>query len=651
MRISYTPEQEELRRELRSYFTKLITPERREALSSTSGEVGEGNVYRETVAQMGKDGWLTLNWPKEYGGQDRSPMDSLIFTDEAAIAGAPVPFLTINSVAPTIMAFGTEEQKKFYLPKIAAGELHFSIGYSEPEAGTDLANLRTTAIRDGDDYVVNGQKMWTSLIAYADYVWLAVRTNTEAKKHRGISMLIMPTSAEGFSWTPVHTMSGVDTSATYYQDVRVPVANRVGEENAGWKLVTNQLNHERVALVSPMPIVMALNQVRDWAQNTKDAARRPADRLGMGATQPGPGARQGRSAQADQLGAGFGGIGVTVTGGCLGGQGVRHRAGHRGLPVADGGAGHRGDPATRFARRAAARTGRADAPGLPDPHLRRRHQRGATRHHRHGGPRPSPSQPLTNTGEPMDFSTTEAAQDLGGLVTTIVDAVCTPEHQRKLDGLDQRFDRELWSKLVDADILSTAAPESLGGGGFGVLEEVAVLVGLGRQLAAVPYLESVVLAAGALARFGSAELQQQWGAPAVTGEKILTGALDGEMGDGPVQAISAGSGYKLTGTRTQIAYGPVADGFLVPAETDSGTAVFLIAATDPGVTVTRPGHHGSGQYRAPAARRCRGRRRTRGRRRRCGQLDQDVGIAGPQRVPARGARARAADDRRIRPRA
>jgi 3-oxocholest-4-en-26-oyl-CoA dehydrogenase alpha subunit len=271
MRISYTPEQEELRRELRSYFDKLITPERREALSSTSGEVGSGNVYRETVAQMGKDGWLTLNWPKEYGGQDRSPMDSLIFTDEAAIAGAPVPFLTINSVAPTIMAFGTEEQKKFYLPKIASGDLHFSIGYSEPGAGTDLANLRTTAVRDCDDYVVNGQKMWTSLIQYADYVWLAARTNTEAKKHRGISMLIVPTSAEGFSWTPVHTMAGVDTSATYYQDVRVPVANRVGEENGGWKLVTNQLNHERVALVSPMPIIMALNQVRDWAQNTKDA--------------------------------------------------------------------------------------------------------------------------------------------------------------------------------------------------------------------------------------------------------------------------------------------------------------------------------------------------------------------------------------------
>ncbi|MGV0699842.1 acyl-CoA dehydrogenase family protein [Mycolicibacter sinensis] len=271
MQISYTAEQEELRRELRSYFTTLMTPERREALSSTQGEYGTGNVYRETVAQMGKDGWLTLSWPEEYGGQARSAMDQLIFTDEAAIAGAPVPFLTINSVAPTIMAFGTEEQKKFFLPKIAAGELHFAIGYSEPGAGTDLASLRTTAVRDGDDYVINGQKMWTSLIAYADYVWLAARTNPEAKKHRGISMLIVPTSAEGFSWTPVHTMAGPDTSATYYSDVRVPVSNLVGEEHAGWKLVTNQLNHERVALVSAQPIFVALDEVREWAQHTKDS--------------------------------------------------------------------------------------------------------------------------------------------------------------------------------------------------------------------------------------------------------------------------------------------------------------------------------------------------------------------------------------------
>src|SRR6201990_3397991 len=272
MRISYTPEQEELRRELRSYFTELMTPERREALSSTQGEVGTGNAYRDTVAQMGKDGWLTLNWPKEYGGQDRSPMDSLIFTDEAAVAGVPVPFLTINSVAPTIMAFGTEEQKKFFLPKIAAGDLHFSIGYSEPEAGTDLASLRTTAVRDGDEYVMDGQKMWTSLIQYADYVWLACRTDPAAERHRGLSIVIVPTSAEGFSWTPVRTVAGVTTSATYYSSVRVPVASLVGEENRGWPLITNQLNHERVALTSAAPVMAALADVRDWAASTRRAS-------------------------------------------------------------------------------------------------------------------------------------------------------------------------------------------------------------------------------------------------------------------------------------------------------------------------------------------------------------------------------------------
>ncbi|MFI1914359.1 acyl-CoA dehydrogenase family protein [Nocardia sp. NPDC020380] len=269
MRIAYTPQQEQLRAELRDYFAKLITPERRAALSATTGEYGQGNVYREVVAEMGRDGWLTLSWPKEYGGQDRSTMDQLIFTDEAAVAGAPVPFLTINSVAPTIMHYGTEEQKKFFLPKIAAGQLHFAIGYSEPGAGTDLASLRTAAVRDGDEWIINGQKMWTSLIAYADYIWLAARTDPSAKKHKGISMFIVPTTAEGFSWTPVHTMAGPDTSATYYQDVRVKHSDMVGPENGGWSLVTNQLNHERVALTSSAPLALAVAQTTDWARNTK----------------------------------------------------------------------------------------------------------------------------------------------------------------------------------------------------------------------------------------------------------------------------------------------------------------------------------------------------------------------------------------------
>ncbi|GAA2343153.1 acyl-CoA dehydrogenase family protein [Saccharopolyspora halophila] len=268
MRIAYTPEQDELRRELRAYFADLMTPELRAELTA-GGDYGDGRAYQQLVRQMGADGWLALGWPEEFGGQNRSMLDQLIFTDEAAIAGAPVPFLTLNSIAPTIMRFGTPEQKAHYLPKIAAGEIHFAIGYSEPEAGTDLASLRTTAVRDGDEYVINGQKMWTSLIQYADYVWLACRTDPEAKKHKGLSILVVPTESEGFSWTPVRTVAGPTTSATYYSDVRVPASELVGTENEGWPLITNQLNHERVALTSAAPLQLALSEVRDWALATR----------------------------------------------------------------------------------------------------------------------------------------------------------------------------------------------------------------------------------------------------------------------------------------------------------------------------------------------------------------------------------------------
>jgi 3-oxocholest-4-en-26-oyl-CoA dehydrogenase beta subunit len=186
----------------------------------------------------------------------------------------------------------------------------------------------------------------------------------------------------------------------------------------------------------------------------------------------------------------------------------------------------------------------------------------------------------------MDFTTSEETNDLGGLVRDITESVCTPAHHKELDKLDERFDRTLWGKLVGADILSAAAPESLGGGGFGVLEQTAILTALGRQLAAVPYLESVVLAAGALAKFGSQALQDEWGAPAVKGERVLTVALDGELGQGPVQAQSNGAGFRLTGSRVLVAYGPVADAFLVPAETDSGVKVFVVTSDDAGVSVT-----------------------------------------------------------------
>ena len=272
MRIAYTPEQERLRLELRDYFGALMTAKVRAAIADTAeseGDYGRGDAYRAVVRQLGADGWLALSWPEEHGGRGGTLLDQLIFTDEAAIAGVPVPFLTLNTVGPTIMRFGTATQKSFYLPRIAAGEIHFSIGYSEPEAGTDLASLRTTATRDGDEYVIDGQKMWTSLIRYADYVWLACRTDPSAPRHQGLSIIVVPTSAEGFSWTPVRTMAGAATSATYYSSVRVPVSALVGEENHGWPLITNQLNHERVALTSAAPVLSALAAVREWASATR----------------------------------------------------------------------------------------------------------------------------------------------------------------------------------------------------------------------------------------------------------------------------------------------------------------------------------------------------------------------------------------------
>src|SRR3954451_4408547 len=271
MRIALTPDQERLKSELDEYFAALVTPEVKAGLAAATGEFGDTDVYKGVIRQIGTDGWLGIGWPKENGGQARSMVDQLIFSDAAAVAGVPIPYLTLNTVGPTIMRFGTEEQKAYFLPRILAGDLHFSIGYSEPGSGTDLASLRTRAIREGDEFVINGQKMWTSLIQYADWIWLACRTDPDLPRHKGLSMILVPTSAQGFSYTPVHTVAGVSTSATYYQDVRVPVANLVGGLNGGWPLITNQLNHERVSLTSSAPLTLSLRLVREWAQQTKNA--------------------------------------------------------------------------------------------------------------------------------------------------------------------------------------------------------------------------------------------------------------------------------------------------------------------------------------------------------------------------------------------
>lgn len=266
MYIGYTPELEALRDELREYYAQLLTPE---VIEEVSHSEGIGPVSRRVWKQMASDGWAGIGWPTEYGGQGRTPIEQFVFFDEAMRAGAPVPMLTINSVAPTIMRFGTQEQKDFYLPKILAGDIHFCIGYTESDAGTDLAALKTRAVRDGDEYVINGQKVFTSLASDADYVWLAVRTDPEVKKHKGISIIIVPTDTPGFKCEPIRNFGNVNTNITFYEDVRVPVGNLVGEENGGWGLIVNQLNHERVTLCAPGVVERPLDDVRRWAQETK----------------------------------------------------------------------------------------------------------------------------------------------------------------------------------------------------------------------------------------------------------------------------------------------------------------------------------------------------------------------------------------------
>ncbi|MHB8340265.1 MAG: acyl-CoA dehydrogenase family protein [Mycobacteriales bacterium] len=263
MFLDYTPAQQELRAELRAYFAGLLTDEVRARL----GEPGSGGpAHREVIRRLGADGWLGIGWPVEFGGQGRPATDQFIFFDEAQRAGAPLPLITLNTVGPTIMKFGSPSQQAELLPRILAGELTVAIGYTEAEAGTDLAALRTRAVRDGDSWVVNGAKLFTSGAHDADLIWLAVRTDPAAPKHRGISILLVPTSAEGFTVTPILTVGGIRTNATYYSDVRVPLDALVGQENGGWKMMTNQLNHERVALAALAgPAYRLWAEVRGWA--------------------------------------------------------------------------------------------------------------------------------------------------------------------------------------------------------------------------------------------------------------------------------------------------------------------------------------------------------------------------------------------------
>ena len=196
MRIALSPDQDEFRSQVEDYFSKVMTPDLRAEMKGTEGG---GPLYWESLRRMAQDGWLAAAWAEEYGGRGLTPIENYIFADTAQAAGFPFPFLTMNTVGPTLRDYGSDEVKQHFIPQILRGEINFAIGYSEPGAGTDLASLTTRATRDGDEWVINGQKIWTSLANYCQYIWLAARTDPESKKHRGLSIFVVPTDHPGFS--------------------------------------------------------------------------------------------------------------------------------------------------------------------------------------------------------------------------------------------------------------------------------------------------------------------------------------------------------------------------------------------------------------------------------------------------------------------
>jgi 3-oxocholest-4-en-26-oyl-CoA dehydrogenase alpha subunit len=266
MYLDYTPEQQRLRAEIRAALERVMTPQRSAAVSEG---VEGGPAVRECIRALGAADLLGVGWPKQYGGRGFSAIEQFIFSEEAQRVSAPIPLVTLNTVGPTLMQYGTEQQKQQFLPAILDGSVEFAIGYSEPGAGSDLASLRTTAVRDGDGYVIDGQKMFTSGAAYADYIWLAARTDPNVKKHKGISIFIVPTSSPGFSWQPLHTMPGVSTFYTFYDNVRVPASAIVAGENQGWQLITTQLNFERAALGNLGALEPLFEKTLHWATTTE----------------------------------------------------------------------------------------------------------------------------------------------------------------------------------------------------------------------------------------------------------------------------------------------------------------------------------------------------------------------------------------------
>ncbi|MCH7699370.1 MAG: acyl-CoA dehydrogenase family protein [Chloroflexi bacterium] len=278
MDFTYPADVQEFRVEFRRYLDSIATSDLMDELR-IGGNWG-GKHTKRLWQKLGEDGYFGLGWPKEYGGGGKSLLYLHAFNYEMAYRRFPVPVVTLNTVGPTLIRIGSEEQKKQYLPKILKGEIEFAIGYTEPDAGTDLASLQTSAVRDGDEYVINGQKVFTSGAHHADYLWLAVRTDPDAPKHKGISILIVPLDSEGIEVAPLNIMGGGRSNITYYTDVRVPVSAIVGEENLGWRYITTQLDFERIA-ISP---IAQLERVFDWLCDCARDGRLDASEAWTGST-------------------------------------------------------------------------------------------------------------------------------------------------------------------------------------------------------------------------------------------------------------------------------------------------------------------------------------------------------------------------------
>ena len=245
MDFALTPEQLSFRQEVRDFLDEALTPEEWQAIDDGA----EGTYHNRAFSKkLAAKGWIGLSWPKEWGGQAISHMMRLIYYEEMITSKAPIGyhFIAERQMGPSFMLNGTEEQKRQYVPGIVNADISFCIGYSEPGAGSDLAGLQTRAVRDGDDYVVNGSKIWTSGAHMADYIWLATRTDPDAPKHKGISVFVLPLNTPGVEIRPLISMDNDHGfNQIFFDNVRVPKSGMVGEENQGWYVVAANLDFER----------------------------------------------------------------------------------------------------------------------------------------------------------------------------------------------------------------------------------------------------------------------------------------------------------------------------------------------------------------------------------------------------------------------